>query len=205
MHDQPLLLVSEELSQGNNVMMSKLLSITGNNLLPGARLPYMRKNLQDSIPSVIVITTVDPPQLSRGTGLERRLFNLEFDWVIPEESKDRDNFYPTDLLDALVTVGITEALRMYREDDWTMEPDPAAQERFLNASDEAVAWLDDRDDIWVGTQFQEVLDAYRKYSGNPSFSPNRLGRAITACRRWDSEKQTAGDRKGQHLLVRTEE
>ena len=126
MHDQPLLLVFEELSQGNNVVMSKLFSLTGNALLAGARLPYMRRNLQDSIPSVIIITTVDPPQLSRGTGLERRLFNLEFDWVIPEESKDRDNFYPTDLLDALVTVGITEALRMYREDDWTMEPDQAA-------------------------------------------------------------------------------
>ena len=205
MHDQPLLLVFEELSQGNNVMMSKLLSITGHTLLAGARLPYMRKNLQDSIPSVMVITTVDPPQLSRGTGLERRLFNLEFDQVIPEESKDRNDFYPQDLLDALVTVGITEALRMYQEGDWTLEPDEAAQERFLNAADEAVAWLDDRDDGWEDTPFQEVLDAYRKYIGNPSFSPNRLGRAITACRRWDSEKQTAGDRKGQRLLIRTED
>ena len=165
----------------------------------------MRRNLQDSIPSVMVITTVDPPQLSRGTGLERRLFNLEFDQVIQEDAKNRDDFYPQDLLDALVTVGITEALRMYQEADWTLEPDEAAQERFLSAADEAVAWLDDRDDGWEDTPFQEVLDAYRKYIGNPTFTPNRLGRAITACHRWNSEKQTAGDKKGQRTLVRTED
>ena len=73
MHDQPLLIVFDELGEESRIVLSKLLNLTGNNVLPGARLPYMKILLQDTIPSAFIAPMVVPPRLARGTGLERRV------------------------------------------------------------------------------------------------------------------------------------
>ena len=114
MRDQPLILGVDEASNANP-NTDALLSLTGDNLLPGARLPFMRYTISDTIPSILWWSCVDIPAINVGTGIDRRIAQINFLHKIEEREKDARQSYDKDLLDAVITIGIQRAIPVWAD------------------------------------------------------------------------------------------
>ena len=201
MHDQPLLLVFDELGEESRIILAKLLNLTGDNIQPGARLPFMRVVLQDTIPGALIAPMVAPPLLPRGTGLERRLFPISFEGEVAQDDRDRDASYPQDLLDAVVTIAIAGALRVHQRGYEFPSVDEAATAHFLAGADPLTNWLDHLDDSWAGHLLQEVYEHHLADTGESNVTMNLLSRRVNGSERWRTDRCKHGEYRDQTILL----
>lgn len=201
LRDQPLLVVFDELNSESRVIMAKLLSLTGDNILPGARLPYMDATLKDDIPSVVLMSMVEPPLLSRGTGLDRRVYTLAFTRAIATQEKDDSAAYSRDLLDAVVTAMVDGAIATYKPGWVPPEPDPAAQRAFMAAADELAEWVAAMPEDWVKLPFETILGKAIGEVG-PTVAANTLAKKIAASKKWELRRGALQGDRGRKLYLR---
>ena len=166
---QPLLIVFDELAGGEKVNMAKLLSLTGNNNLPSSRMPHQTVSVQGTIPSVAILTCVEPPSLRRGTGLERRLATFPFPFHVDDGDKDTEDF-KQELLDAVVTVAISGAKPVFAKGYTPPTPDTTAQANFLKGADDLVEWINSLPDTWHNQPTADALDAWNTFKGGRRLS-----------------------------------
>ena len=200
MHDQPLLLAFDEVGDESRVVSSKLFNLSGNNILPGARLPYMKVTLQDTIPSAIVMPMVVPPRITRGTGLELRLFPLRFEFIVAQDDRDREACFPQDLLDAVVTIAIAGALRVHQPRYEYPSVDEPTTARFLAIVDPLADWLDHLDGSWAGHLLQEVYEQCVADTGESNVTMNLLSRRANGSARWRTERCKQGEYRDKVVL-----
>ena len=201
MHDQPLLIVFDELGEESRIVLSKLLNLTGNNVLPGARLPYMKILLQDTIPSAFIAPMVVPPRLARGTGLERRVFPLSFEGEVTQDNRDEDECFPQDLLDAVVTIAVAGALRVRQRGYKYPSVDDATQAEFLAGADPLADWVHQLDESWAGYLVQEVYDYFLAETGEQNVSRHSFSRRVNDSARWRTERCKQGAYRDQMILL----
>lgn len=200
MYDQPLVIHFDELDGDLRINLGKLLSLTGDNLLPAARLPYMKRDLTDTIPSAVICTMVEPPNLRGDTGLLRRIYPLPFSGQIPEEQRDPRDWYEQDLLDAVVTVGIAGAIAQNSGAARPPDADDGLLSRITRQADPMGTWLSDLDPSWDGRLVADALEEYRKDSGDRSYSATKFGRRISNHKRWGKERESAGENRFRQVL-----
>lgn len=193
---QPLMLTLDE---SHSVRMATLLSLTGDNILPPAREPYMLTALSDTIPSVIWWSVVDTPAMDVKAGAERRLGYLPFPNKIPDHMRDTRQFYSHHLLDAVVTVGIAEAIKCW-EPNWS-PPMSNAPEDVMAEMDPVQGFLAGLDDSWNGKPVCEAREAFSSQTGT-EISVTKFGLCVNKSERWQKQKATTGPHKDKQILQR---
>ena len=186
---QPLFIIVDE---GGNINVRTLNSMTGNTPLPAARLPWMDKPYQDTIPGVIWWASVDTPKLTRGTGIDRRMAFLSFpEDEIPDEKKDASAAHKQDLIDAVVTVGIQMAMKwLKRELKDPRVPLPADVKADMDPIQEALDTLDT--EIWAGKGVTEAMEAVIEITKDKTITPTSFGNAVNVNRLWMKKRATSG-------------
>ena len=183
LRDQPLFLLLDE---NGAVNTSTLNSITGNNQLPAARLPYMTWGYEDTIPSVVWWTTIETPALRRRTGIDRRMGYLAFRHEIPDAAKDARQFFPQALLNAMVTVGVQQAM-LWRKREIS---DPNVQQ--------AISDLDPDD--WAGQPVSKAREHVVKVTGDQRITATSFGNAVSVNDVWRKERATVGEYRHKWIL-----
>lgn len=198
MRDQPLFLILDE---NGNVNTSTLNHISGKNHLAAARLPYMPKAYSDTIPSVIWWATTETPALKRKTGIDRRLGFLPFDHKIPDRDKDASQSFAQELLDAMVTVGIQQAVRWRKREIHDQDCQPP--ESLLEDMDPVQAALDDLDpEEWNGKLVSVARDYIIATTGDRTITSTSFGNAVRLNGLWTKRKETkAGELRGKWTMV----
>ena len=196
LRDQPLFLLLDE---NGAVNTSTLNSLTGNNPLPAARLPYMTWGYQDTIPSVLWWTTIETPALRRRTGIDRRMGYLAFENKIPDAAKDASQFYPQALLDAMVTVGVQQAMLWRKReisdpnvelpDEVTADMDPVQQ---------AISDLDPDD--WAGKPVSMAREHVAMVTGDQRITATSFGNAVSVNDVWRKERVNVGAHRNKLIL-----
>ena len=113
---QPLIVTADESLTGSRGVVERVLNFTGDNIMGPFRLPYSKTPERGAVPAALWVTGVEPPRLPLGSGLDRRMVPIEFPYRGGDEDKMRDAAgFSQDLLDAMVTVGIERAKRVWQE------------------------------------------------------------------------------------------
>ena len=197
MRDQPLFLFVDD---PGNVNINTLLGLSGDNPLPGARLPYMTMVYTDTLPSVIWWTSVDIPALKRGTGIDRRLGYLAFDKVIHEEAKDPNQYYRQDLLDALVTVGIDRAIA-FRARKLDV-PDTMLPAGMVDTMDPVLSAIDSLPDKWNAQLVSDAMKHVMDVTGASNLTATAFGNSVNSSKVWSKERATVGPNRNLQILSR---
>ena len=196
LRDQPLFLLLDE---NGAVNTSTLNSITGNNPLPAARLPYMAWGYEDTIPSVVWWTTIETPALRRRTGIDRRMGYLAFENEIPDAAKDATQFFPQALLDAMVTVGVQQAMLWRKReisDPNVQLPDVVTAD--MDPVQQAISALDP--EVWAGEGVSQAREHVAKVTGDQRITATSFGNAVSVNDVWRKQKETAGEHRNKWIL-----
>ena len=197
MRDQPLFLLLDE---NGAVNTSTLNSITGNNPLPAARLPYMTWGYKDTIPGVVWWTTIETPALRRRTGIDRRIGYLAFQkGEIPDAAKDANQFYPQALLDAMVTVGVQQAMLWRKREisDPTVKL-PKGVIADMDPVQQAISDLDPHD--WADKPVSMAREHVAKEAGDQRINATSFGNAVSLNDVWRKERVTVGEYRNRWVL-----
>ena len=196
MRDQPLFLLLDE---SGNINTSTLNHIAGKNRLAAARLPYMKFAYADTIPSVIWWTTVETPALKRKTGVDRRMGFLPFVRKIADADKDARQFFDKDLLDAMVTVGILQAIRWLRREicDPGIDP-PSDVLADMDGVQDALCNLDPGK--WEGMSVDSARSYITALTGDKSINVTSFGNAVNLNSVWFKKRATTGEFRNQQVL-----
>ena len=198
MRDQPLFLILDE---NGNINTSTLNHISGKNHLAAARLPYMPKAYSDTIPSVIWWATTETPALKRKTGIDRRLGFIPFNYKIAEKDKDASQSFAQELLDAMVTVGIQQAIRWRKRK--IKDPHCQPPELLLDDMDPVQAALDGLDpEEWNGRLVSVARDYITATTGDRTITATSFGNAVRLNGLWTKRKETKSrELRGKWILV----
>ena len=206
MRDQPLILGVDEAS---NVKpdTDALLSLTGDNLLPGARLPFMRYTISDTIPSILWWSCVDIPAINVGTGIDRRIARINFLHKIEEREKDARQSYDKDLLDAVITIGIQRAIPVWADGYTPPQFDLEDNREFLDDMDQVMAFINHNagrySDCTGGPQpVSNFFQAYLSETKDRVMTLPVFSKKVNKSESWKTLRVTSGENRGQYLIVR---
>ena len=194
---QPLFIL---LSESGNINVKTLNSMTGNDPLPAARLPWMDQQVQDTIPGVIWWASVDTPKLTRRTGIDRRMGFLAFpEDEIPDDKKEASAAFEQDLIDAVVTVGIQMAVKwLKRELKDPRVPLPADVRSDMDPIQEALDNLDP--ETWVGKEVGEAMEAVIEITKDRTITRTSFGNAVNVNKLWMKKRATSGPLRHKWLM-----
>ena len=195
MRNQPLFLLLDE---NGDINTSTLNTITGNASLPAARLPYMAQGYEDTIPGVIWWATVETPALTRKTGIDRRLGYLAFGRQIADKDKDARQWHTQGLKDAMVTMGVHQAIRWLRREikdpkapiPWEVLADMDPLQHFISTLDPGQ---------YEGALVSKAHEDVSKLLGKP-ISATKFGTAVSKNDTWEKVMASSGDHTGRMIL-----
>ena len=175
------------MSEVTRFQMAKSLAITGRDTLSARTLykPHVRRRLS----CAIAVSSAAVPQARTDTGMERRLFVIQFDKVASVNRANARDTTTQDERDALVTVCLHDALTMWQKPlEWEGLPadDPATRAVLLRADPvaELVSGLTEEHE---GTTIGALVRELRDQGHNPK--SGRVRETLVASGRWKVERR----------------
>ena len=189
--------------EAERLPMPKILSLTGRDEM-SARGPH-RATISRVLGAGVIVTAVNVPQGRMDGGAKRRLAAVRFagraaDRILTTQRRDDTT---ADEADALITVVLHDAVRMWKEpEEWTPLPDEAGDMDTIAATADAdvvEAAIDNLADEHIGMTITEVLEFLQKEVGDfagerdvQSLTPRSLSTRIKACHEWKTCKHSSG-------------
>ena len=180
LESQAALLKVDEVGVETQVGVSRLLSLTGNTRRT-ARRPH-GPLVKDYIVAMIWTTAVSPPRLSTGGGMRRRLAVLSTLRQLEEAEVDEEGGNQQDLLDAVVTMAVREAMAFYRPGYRAPEGDVERKREVLAEMDDVADWLDAQSELH-NKPVAEARELAQQYLER-EISDTAFGRKISDSIRW---------------------
>ena len=189
-------------SEASKVSPARLLAMTGGDAL-SARRPHMRTPIRRTLSGMMICASVTAPSMPADTGLRRRLAVIPFPYHLPE-SIERNRAFSHDELDAIVTLGVLEALKVGKADWEAPSGNLEAKAAFLSEADPLVAWLDGLDDSIAGKSLSEVVDLFNSQTTQQSkINAVWMGRSLKNSSRWNVDVVTRESRRIRILTLRS--
>ena len=164
-----------------------------------------RATISRALTAGVIVTAVNVPQGRMDGGAKRRLAAVRFagraaDRILTTQRRDDTT---ADEADALITVVLHDAVRMWKEPEaWTPLPDEAGDMDTIAATADAdvvEAAIDTLTDEHIGMSITEVLEFLQKegtdFAGErdvQSLTPRSLSTRIKARHEWKTCKHSSG-------------
>ena len=189
--------------EAERLPMQKILSLTGRDEM-SARGPH-RATISRALGAGVIVTAVNVPQGRMDGGAKRRLAAIRFagratDRILTTQRRDDTT---TDESDALITVVLHDAVRMWKDPQtWTPLPDEAGDRDTIAATADAdvvEAAIDTLTDDHVGLTMTDVLKVLQKDGGDFAgerdvlrLTPRSLATRIKSRHEWKTCKHSRG-------------
>ena len=192
----PCIIVCDELG-GNALKQKRFLTLTGGGEYQ-ARRPH-GKMIRRTLSALWIAPTVTPPRMEANEGMARRTVAIGFDRLYPEDSPRRGSFDP-DELDAVVTLALIEAKRVYEAGDNYRPPQGNVQKRreLLGEMDELLKWLEELGDEYDGAPQKDTREAASEDLGR-RVNAKAFGQALKGSNRWYTDRKGKGGQYRIHL------
>lgn len=189
--------------EAERLPMTKILSLTGRDEM-SARGPH-RATISRALGAGVIVTAVNVPQGRMDGGAKRRLAAVRFDGRATDRilTTQRRDDTTADEADALITVVLHDAVRMWKEPAaWTPLPDEAGDMDTIAATADAdvvEAAIDTLTDEHIGKTMTETVKFLQMKSGDfagerdvLNLTPRSLSTRIKARDDWKTCKHSSG-------------
>ena len=178
----PVVIATHEVEE---VGIGRLNSMTGGDEM-SARRPH-GKTIRRALTGMMLVTSVSAPKMAADSGLRRRICVIHF--PASYRGSKRDRAFTNDELDAIVTLGVIEAMNVGKEGWEPPTGNTEAKREFLMSADPVAAWLDELPvEKYAGALTSEALAAFNEQA-DEEVSSRLFGLRVNAHPRWQVKRR----------------